>query len=128
MDELKTVIVDDSSFFRKYLRDILSSNNINVYEEFASGDELLNFLKKQNNDIDLILLDINMPGISGLKLIPYLLELIPEAIIIMISTINDPDSINDALDLGASNYINKDFSHEEILNIIKSTLEINGFI
>lgn len=128
MNTIKAVIVDDSDFFRVYLRDILTKLKIEVAGDFGIGEE---FLKKaqaeEYEDVELILLDINMPQRSGVDLIEDLLDALPDAIIIMISTMNDMDLVSRCLDLGAANFITKTSTNESLMDVIKSTMELNGF-
>jgi DNA-binding NarL/FixJ family response regulator len=128
MDIIKAVIIDDSDFFRVYLKDVLSKLKIEIAGDFGIGEEFLNHaLAGKYEDVELILLDINMPQRSGVDLIEDLLDALPDAIIVMISTMNDMDLVSRCLDLGASNFITKTSTNESLMDVIKSTMELNGF-
>lgn len=128
MNTIKSVIVDDSDFFRVYLKDIMAHLKIDVAGDFGIGEEFLNQAQAGNyDDVELILLDINMPQRSGVDLIEDLLDALPDAIIIMISTMNDMELVSKCLDLGASNFITKTSTNDALMDVIKSTMELNGF-
>lgn len=127
MSKVTAVIIDDSAFFREMLRDICNELDISIQQEFIKGDD---FLKDLENgvyqDIEMIFLDINMPGRSGKELLPLILDLSSESIVIMISTLKDIATVNECLDMGASNYINKNSSISDMKAIIEDTMQMNG--
>jgi len=127
--KVKGVIIDDSAFFRTFLKDVCRELNIEVVEEFDRGDSFLNkVIENELEEIDLALLDINMPGKSGKDILEDLLDEKPELTIIMISTFSDSHIVEECLDLGASNYINKDASKETMKEVIFNTLDMNGLV
>ena len=81
---------------------------------------------KNIEEPDLMFLDINMPGRSGKDLIEDILEVCPEAVIIMISTVSDSRIVTECISLGASNYISKESNKELMKDVILSTMRING--
>lgn len=127
MSKVTAVIIDDSAFFREMLRDICNELDISIQQEFIKGDD---FLKDLENgvyqDIEMVFLDINMPGRSGKELLPLILDLSSESIVIMISTLKDIATVNECLDMGASNYINKNSSISDMKAIIEDTMQMNG--
>lgn len=127
--KVKTIIIDDSSFFRVLLKDLCVDMNYEVVGEFSRGDTFVEEVQDgKHQDAQLLLLDINMPGKSGIDIIEDVLDILPELTIIMISTFSDMHSVDRCLDLGASNYINKDAGATEMKDIIRSTLEMNGVV
>jgi len=125
IQKLTCTIADDSIFSRKILHNICQELNLSVVKEYASDDELLADLDTTSYP-DLIFLDINMPGHSGTELIEILLDLNPDFIIIMISSISDLDEIKECLELGAANYIHKDAGIPTMKEIIRSTIKNSG--
>lgn len=126
---MKTIIIDDSKLFRQILRNACMELGCNVITEFERGDDFVKALEEgEYLDLDILFLDINMPGRSGKELIDPILDLHPELIIIMISTFNDMQTVDDCLDLGATNYINKDTKIEQMKAIIQNTFEMNGIM
>lgn len=127
--KVKTIIIDDSSFFRVLLKDLCMDMDYEVVGEFSRGDTFVDEIKEgKHQEAQLLLLDINMPGKSGMDIIEDVLDTLPEITIIMISTFSDMNSVDRCLDLGASNYINKDAGASEMKDIIRSTLEMNGVV
>ncbi len=75
--------------------------------------------KKDQPEPDIILLDINLLGISGIEGIPLLLNVFPEVDIIMLTTFEDNDKIFNALSAGACSYLSKKTSLKKILEAVK---------
>ncbi len=126
---IKTTIVDDSDFFRKFMTDLCKEIDLEVVETFSRGDSFLEKLKEEKNqEINLVLLDINMPGKSGADLIEDVLDYLDDGIIIMISTLNSMEIVDKCLSLGATNYITKESKPEEMKDTILSTLKMSGLI
>ncbi len=127
MSEFSALIVDDSSFFRKMLTDLCQQLGIAVIQTFDSAEELMGHVEahlEQAVDKYLLFLDINMPGKSGVDILPDLLDAWPEVIVIMASTLKEKDLIEASLKEGASNYISKDASPDQIKNIILQTIQL----
>jgi len=125
---VKTVIIDDSDFFRKYMTGLCQQIGQEVVDSLPSGDAFISGLKSGDyDDVELALLDINMPGKTGKELIEEILDLHPDILVIMVSTLSSMDIVEECLDLGASNFINKDSKSDTMMRIIKSTLQMNGF-
>lgn len=81
----------------------------------------------ENNLIDLILLDINLPDINGIDLLERFMESDPTPAVIMVSAVNEVQTAVKAIKLGAHEYIIKPFIVDDVLNIIKQTLKKRRF-
>ncbi|MFA9463797.1 MAG: response regulator [Velocimicrobium sp.] len=128
MDKVKTIIIDDSEFFRKMMQDLCKSLELELLYSFSSGDSFLEKVKEgAYKDCELLLLDINLPGKSGKELLFELLKELPDLIVIMVSSLSGLETVNECLINGAANYINKDTSLQDMKDIIQSTLKMNGF-
>jgi two-component system chemotaxis response regulator CheY len=124
-----TAIIDDSDFFRKFMTGICKDISLEVVETFPRGDYFVEKLKSgEYSELNLILLDINMPGKSGVDLIEDILDVLPDVIIIMVSTLSSMEVVDKSLDLGATNYITKESKPEEMKDTILSTLKMSGLI
>jgi diguanylate cyclase (GGDEF)-like protein len=97
------LIIDDDQQIRSLLKELLAAE----YEcaEVASAEEALSVLSTLN--FDLVISDIQMPGISGLDLVPRILERTPETVVVMISGQQSIESAIEAMRVGAFDYITK---------------------
>lgn len=116
------IIADDHPLFRGALRQVLSGQSQNV-EIIEAGD--FNAVKKlvgEKEDIDLLLLDLTMPGGSGLSGLVTLKALQPALPIIIVSATDDGTTIRHAVELGASGFISKSASMETIGEAVRAVL------
>src|SRR5712675_3220696 len=118
MSTATILIVDDEPQIRRVMRTTLSSNGYAVIEA-RSGEEALEILRKERPE--LVLLDVNMPGIGGLEACREIRENSDVAIIILTVRNTEHDKVL-ALDAGADDYVVKPFSIEELLARIRAAL------
>ena len=113
------LIIDDSGFARRTLRQILEGGGHSV-DEAANGNDALEryFLKKP----DLVLLDMVMEGLTGMEVLARLRELDPAARVVVASADVQSSTRADAQNGGAIGFINKPFVREEVLNTISHVL------
>src|SRR6202163_4471598 len=112
------LIVDDDPQIRRVMRTTLSSNGYSVIEA-RSGEEALEMMRKER--AELVLLDVNMPGMSALEVCREIRDQSDVAIIML--TVRNPEHDKVlALDAGADDYVVKPFSIEELLARIRSAL------
>lgn len=119
---LKFVIADDHPLFRGALKQALAGmdENCAIYE---TGDfDGVKSLIAGPEEIDLVLLDLTMPGASGLSGLVALRGLDPTVPIIIVSARDDPSTVRRALDLGASGFISKSASMEEIRYAVQAVI------
>ena len=110
----KTVlIVDDTAFMRKMLGDILKKNGYEVVGEAVNGIDAVEKYKELNPDI--VTLDITMPEKNGIDALTEILSINPNAICIMISAMGQQDKVQQAITLGAKDFIIKPFKPARIL-------------
>lgn len=118
-ETIKLIIVDDHNLFRMGARLALDGKSeIGVTGEAASGEELFVLLKTQIPDI--ILLDILLPGISGIETARKLKQGYPEIKILMLSAENPAHVIEEVLEAGVEGYVTKSATPEEIEEAIVS--------
>ena len=67
-----------------------------------------------------------MPGISGKEVLSQILAIMPNLVVIMISTISDNKTVEECLSLGASNYINKDTKVAQLKTLVQDTFDMQG--
>lgn len=118
----KFVIADDHPLFRGALKQALASfaENTGILEagDFDSAKALI----VANDDVDLVLLDLSMPGASGLSGLVSLRGVHPAVPMVVVSAHDDPETIRRALELGASGFISKSASMEEIRSGVETVL------
>lgn len=118
MSKMSVMIVDDQPIVRDGLKLILSlSDEINVLCTASNGEEAVELCEKYEPDI--ILMDIRMPVMDGVKATGIIKERYPKVKIIVLTTFDDDSFIFEALKNGASSYLLKDVESGELINTIK---------
>jgi two-component system KDP operon response regulator KdpE len=118
MNTSTILVVDDEPQIRRVMRTALSSNGYTVIEG-KSGEEALEIMRKERPE--LVLLDVNMPGIGGLEACREIRDQSDVAIIMLTVRNSEHDKVL-ALDAGADDYVVKPFSMEELLARIRAAL------
>lgn len=113
------LILDDEPSIRNMMERIVKKNWPNCTQA-SSAEEALEILRDRS--FDLILCDINLPGKSGIDLISDVLSEYPGTAAIMVSGIDDPDTVEKALEAGAYGYIVKPLRISEVIINISNTL------
>jgi two-component system, OmpR family, KDP operon response regulator KdpE len=119
MSEGRILVVDDESQIRRVMRTTLAMHGYEVIEA-TNGIEALGLVR--SSDYDLVLLDVNMPGKSGVETCREIRVLGSNPAIIMITVRDSATDKVDALDAGADGYITKPFGISELLARIRSVL------
>ena len=114
------LVVDDEAIIRENLDRILTEEKYNV-STVATGKEGLDFIHA--NDVDVVLLDLNLPDIHGIDVLKQARELEPELLVIIITGYASIESAVEALKLGAYDYIKKPFKADAIKLIIRLAME-----
>ncbi len=120
MDRLiRILIVDDHDVVRRGLVSILSGcSDLEVVGEAASGEEALSLAASLRPDI--VLLDLKLPGMHGLEVLPLLLEASADPPAVVVLTVHDDDDIVlKAVKAGAKGYVLKHASAEELVHAIR---------
>jgi len=112
----KILITDDSKLLRKTIEKIVEGI-CEVVAVAENGKEAIEFTKKYNPDI--VTLDVEMPGISGIETLKKIKKTNPNVTVIMVSSKHDSKTILEALKNGAANYILKPIDKEKLLAVIK---------
>jgi pilus assembly protein CpaE len=116
-DKIRVMIVDDIAETREQLRKLLSFDpDIEVVAMAGSGEEALNSLTQAFPDV--VLMDINLPGMDGIMTTSKVVEALPTAQVIMLSVQGETDYIRRAMMAGARNYLTKPPSADELLDAI----------
>jgi DNA-binding NarL/FixJ family response regulator len=119
----ETVIVaDDHPLFRAAIKEALSKSQGQSRFLEASSFESLQLLVDENREVDLVLLDLHMPGVSGFAGLVYLSKRYPSVPVVIISANDDPLVIKRALEHGAAGFIPKSSSMDTITEAIAAVL------
>lgn len=121
MPQYKVLVVDDEAPIRELLNDLLKKENCTV-KSVATGEEAI--AKINEEDFDIVLLDIKLPGISGLETLKQLKVTKPNLVVIMITGFGyDDDLIKKSQELGCSGYIGKNLPIPQMINSFRSFLK-----
>jgi DNA-binding NarL/FixJ family response regulator len=122
MAPIKLLIVDDHPVFRQGLRDVFATDSeIVVVGEAADGKEALE--KTLELQPDVILMDINLPGNSGLQATAQLQNHIPQTRVVIITGYDEPEQIFHSLRAGASAFCSKDMPPESLIRTVHAVNE-----
>lgn len=117
MKPLRVVFADDHPHYRKGLIQSLSEGGIEVVREAPNGEAAIRAVAETAPD--LVLMDINMPGMSGVEATRRLTELSPATPVLILSVSAEEADVADALLAGATGYLLKEAPPEEIITAIR---------
>ena len=121
-DPIRVIITDDHVLYRAGVKTALSSKkDIKIVAEADNGMHLLNMLKII--PVDVILLDIQMPIMDGITVLPQIKKLYPNVRIIMLTMMDDHSMITKLMEIGANSYLTKTSDSEIIYEAIKTCFE-----
>lgn len=120
---IKVAIVDDNTFLQKAIQDkLIFFNEIEIKFKANHGQDLLDKLDK-NHNIDLILMDIEMPKMNGIEATEIVKSKYPQIKIIMLTVFDNDENIFKSIKAGADGYLLKEVNPEELHNAILETLK-----
>ena len=117
----KILIVDDAMFMRSMIRRILKQNGYEDVAEAQDGEQALDLFRRIHPD--LVLLDITMPGKSGLEVLEEMIGMDPGAKVIMCSAVGQDTMIQKAVLAWALDFIVKPFKPEEFSKVVNCYLK-----
>jgi DNA-binding NtrC family response regulator len=116
----QVLIIDDETFIRDNLRRILTQEGYVVHAA-SNGSEGIDLITRE--DINIVLLDLNLPDINGIEILKKIKSIAPDLLVIIITGYATVDSAVEALKLGAYDYIKKPFKADAIKLIVKLAIE-----
>jgi two-component system chemotaxis response regulator CheY len=119
---IDVLIVDDLTFIKMVLKDLVEKAGFRVVGEASDGEEALRMFEEKRPDV--VLMDVTMPKMDGLTALQKILAVDPEAKVIMCSALGQQRLILQAIQLGAKDFIVKPFRPERVIGSIKKTLDI----
>lgn len=124
---VRVIIVDDHAIVRKGMRQILSDiPDIVVADEANNGAELLS--KVQNNNYDLALLDLSMPGMNGIVALKLLKQARPEIKVLILTMHAEEQYALIAMSEGADGYVTKESVSDELVTAIKRVIKGKNYL
>ena len=121
MTEKGTIhIIDDEPIIHEVLGDLLTSEGYTVVNS-SNGEEALE--KHSSRSFELILLDLLMPGMDGIEVLKRLKKIDPHAVIIIITAYASVESAISAMKMGAFDYVQKPFKHDELLLTVERAIK-----
>ncbi len=120
---MKMIVADDSRLIRGIIEKTATVMGFEVLHA-ANGDDALNILESGGKEINLVLLDWNMPMMNGIDVLKNMraddrFKAIP---VLMVSTESEDDKIKEAIDAGAHGYLTKPFNADKLTNAIRQVL------
>jgi two-component system invasion response regulator UvrY len=127
MKKMNILLVDDHELFRSGIKSILENkDDFMVVEEAASGEEAIDKIREQLPD--LVLMDVNMPGIGGMEATRRLQRMHPDLPVIAVTVLNDDPFPSKMLDAGARGFLTKTDPADELFVAINAVMQGNYHI
>jgi len=119
--KINILLVDDHKLIRDGIKSILKiSKHISIVGDCSNGKEAINFLKKNHNKVDIILMDISMPELNGIDATEIITKLHPNIKVIALTMHIEEAYLSQMIDAGALGYILKDSTKNNIVEAIES--------
>jgi two-component system, chemotaxis family, chemotaxis protein CheY len=118
---MKLLIVDDSSVVRRAIERDLESGEITEVDQAATGEDAVRLYGAKLHDV--VTLDITMPGMDGLTCLDKIVEINPEARVLIISALRDKATAIDAIKRGASGFLCKPINPSELREAFQLLIE-----
>jgi DNA-binding NarL/FixJ family response regulator len=117
--QVRVVIVDDHELFRTGLRGLLEEEDVDVVGEAADPETALSVVAETAPDV--VVMDINMPGGSGIEATRRIRRESPACRVLMLSISTNHTDVSAAIEAGASGYVLKDSAVEDIVEGVRAT-------
>jgi NarL family two-component system response regulator LiaR len=122
MNRIRVLVVDDQTVVREGLVAILANYpEVEVIGQAADGNQALGIIRQEKPNV--VLLDLQMPGLDGLATIPKIREIAPSTRIMVVTSFADSDKVYQAIKSGALGYILKDATREQLVQAIQDVAQ-----
>jgi DNA-binding NarL/FixJ family response regulator len=118
LDELRVLVVDDHDLFRTGLRNLLEEQGVNVVGEAGDGEAAIRLAADLAPDV--VIMDLNMPGVGGVETTRKLSGLAPLSRVVVLTISDDDDDVMNAVMAGACGYLLKDSSIQDLIGGIRA--------
>ena len=126
LEELRVLLVDDHDLFRTGLKNLLEEQGVQVVGEAPNGQTALRLVPELVPDV--VIMDLNMPGLSGVETTRHLTGIAPLARVVVLTISVDDDDVMDAVMAGACGYLLKDSSIDDLLTGIRAAADGESLI
>ncbi len=117
----RILVVDDAAFMRTVLKDIIKKNGLaSEILEAADGVEAVKLFQKAQPD--LVTMDITMPRADGIQALRAILKINPQAKVVMITSVGEKHTVQDAMRLGARDYVVKPFDRASVPIVLNKVM------
>lgn len=117
-EKIRVLLVDDHTLFRSGIKSLLQRNeDFEVVDE--AGDGLEGIKRTRSLKPDVVLLDLHMPGVSGLEAVKVITEEMPQVRVLMLTVSEDAQDLMDALRAGASGYLLKNIQTDTLVDALR---------
>jgi two-component system, NarL family, response regulator NreC len=121
------LIADDHAVVRSGLRMLIDAEaDLETVGEAGTGDEAVRLARLLKPDV--VLMDVVMPGKSGIDVTPAVLEVAPETKVLVLSMQDDPRYVHEAFSAGASGYVLKEAADSEVVGAIREVAAGNRYV
>lgn len=119
----KILLADDEAHIRKFVGLLLRKVGSPTLVEARDGQEAVDTYARESPD--LVLLDVSMPALDGIQALERIRQADPDAVVIMLTSLTNRQTIEDCLRLGAVGYLRKDLPHPELLTELQRLIDEN---
>jgi len=127
MSEIRVLLIDDHTLVREGIRNILEQDaGIEVAGEFANAREAIRRLKSLGPDV--VLMDVRMPGLTGIQATAQIKQLSPRTKVLMLSMYDNDSYIRSSFQSGASGYLLKDAASQELIAAVRAAAKGESYL
>ena len=120
-ETVPVLTVDDSRVTLKILKKLLADTEFEVAGEARQGDDALRLYEELKPE--LVVLDIVMPDMDGVKILEGIRERDPGAKVVMVSSLGTKEKVMECLEKGAKNFLMKPYEKEDLLKVLRKVVE-----
>ena len=118
---MRVAVVDDQGVVRAGIAALIGLEpDIEVVAQASNGSEAVEIAQRMGAEVDVMLLDVEMPGVDGLQALPRVREVSPHTRVLMLTTFDRPGWVSRALSLGAAGFVLKDQPAEALAASIRA--------
>ncbi|MBI9107866.1 MAG: response regulator [Spirochaetales bacterium] len=119
----KVLIVDDSLFVQHLVAKLLEAEGFNIIDTASHGREAIEKYKSFHPDIDIVTMDVTMPGMHGVEAMNEIRKIDPEACVVIVSALGKTDLMKKALLDGAAHYLVKPITKDKLLQCMQYAID-----